>query len=296
MLNMLTVDLTYYLEEALSQALLGRVSIRHQHRLRGGCIHESYCLETDHGHWFVKWNDIGHSRHFKTEAQGLQLLAATGEIHVPRVITLGETPEHAYVIMEYIAAAPRKWNYWEHFGQSLAALHRHSQPAFGLDHDNFIGALPQSNQEHRQWVTFFVEERLQKQVELALKNRYLDRSYLAKFDKLYSRLPDILPVESPSLLHGDLWSGNVMINERGEVSLIDPAVYYGHREAEIAFSQLFGAYPAVFYEAYQEVYPLQSGWKDRVSLFNLYPLLVHLNLFGPSYLPQIRHILKQFSA
>lgn len=293
---MLTVDLTYYLEEALSQALSKHVSIRHQRRLRGGCIHQSYCLETDHGQWFVKWNDISHLGHFETEAKGLHLLKSTQEIHVPRVLTLGKSPEHAYIIMAYIAAGPRKWNYWEHFGQSLAALHRHTQPTFGLDHDNYIGALPQCNQEHRQWVTFFIEERLQKQVEIAIKNHFLDKSYLHKFDKLYQRLPDLMPVESPALLHGDLWSGNVMLNEHGEVSLIDPAVYYGHREAEIAFTQLFGANPAVFYEAYQEANPLLPGWQERVNLFNLYPLLVHLNLFGPSYLPQIRHILERFVA
>ncbi|MEM7036432.1 MAG: fructosamine kinase family protein, partial [Bacteroidota bacterium] len=193
-----------------------------------------------------------------------------------------------------LETGPHAPGFWTTFGHSLAALHRHSAPTFGLDHPNFIGRLPQSNDQRTDFPTFFAECRLQPQARMARDAGLLDRDTLRRLEAFYPLLPDLLPDEPPALLHGDLWSGNFMSANGGQPYIFDPAVHYGHREAELAFSRMFGGFDAEFYAAYQDAWPLQPGWQARIAIFNLYPLAVHLNLFGAYYLREIQSTLKKY--
>ena len=262
----------------------------------GGSINLCYRLETQEGSFFVKLNDAHrYPQMFEKEAMGLKVLAETEAIPVPEVIGFGENGNDAFLLLKFIRSAGHGKDFWDDFGHRLAALHKHSQPAFGLSHDNYIGSLHQSNREHDSWEKFFVDERLAPLIHLAFDNGQLDRPDVGAFEAFEKRLPEIFPVEPPALIHGDLWSGNYMANENGEAVIIDPAVYYGNREMDLGMSQLFGGFHPRFYEAYSEAYPLQSGWQERLDYCNLYPLLVHVNLFGRSYLGQIKSILRKFS-
>jgi fructosamine-3-kinase len=173
-------------------------------------------------------------------------------------------------------------------------LHKNYGASFGLDHNNYIGSLKQQNNRKANWVEFFIEERLSVQLKLACDYGRIDHALLKKFESLSVKASSIIPPEKPSLLHGDLWSGNIIADENGQPCVIDPAVYYGHREAEIAFTKLFGGFDPEFYHAYQEQFPLPDGFAKRVDLYNLYPLLVHANLFGGSYLKQAISILNLY--
>jgi fructosamine-3-kinase len=177
----------------------------------------------------------------------------------------------------------------------LAAQHRVLSPSFGLDDDNFIGANPQPNQRSDNWLTFFREQRLGFQMELARRNNLLPAQRARRLETLLNRLGDWLPAQPPaSLLHGDLWGGNWLATASGEPALIDPAVYYGHREADLAFTELFGGFPAAFYTAYKAAWPPDPGYKERKDLYNLYHLLNHLNLFGEGYGGSVDSILQQY--
>ncbi len=177
-----------------------------------------------------------------------------------------------------------------------ARYHRHIASQYGLDHDNFIGANPQPNQAADNWVDFFGQQRLAFQMELARQNGYLPAQRAKLLEKLLVRLNDLLPSQPPaSLLHGDLWGGNWLVTEAGEAALIDPAVYYGDRESELAFTELFGGFPSAFYVAYNETWPLDHDYRKRRDLYNLYHLLNHLNLFGESYGGAVDSVLRQYA-
>jgi fructosamine-3-kinase len=263
--------------------------------IAGGCISQAVKLQTAAGIFFVKFNESAEESLFQIEAQGLELLRRAQALPVPQVFGWGRIEGNNYLLLEYIADVYPKPSYWQALGEGLAALHRHSQPSFGLDHNNFIGALPQNNEARSKGVDFWIEKRLKVQAGLAYYQGKMPPSYLRLFEKLYERLPALLPEEPPALLHGDLWSGNVLTGADGLPVLIDPAVYYGLREAELAFTQLFGGFDDDFYEAYQAAYPLLPNFEERVPLYQLYPLLVHLNLFEGSYLSAIERTLRRFA-
>jgi fructosamine-3-kinase len=227
---------------------------------------------------------------FEAEAHGLNLLADKGLITIPHVIKYGCNDGKAYLLLEFIQSAYRQKHYWKSLGEQLAKLHRNTHGSFGLHFNNFIGALPQSNECMPSWIDFFVEKRLKVQAGLAYYNGLVGKDLLKKFERLYEKLPSILPEEQPALLHGDLWSGNVMVNSEGLPCLIDPAVYYGNREIELAFTQLFGGFDDDFYQAYQATFPLLPDFDERIEIYNLYPLLVHVNLFGRSYLSGVERL------
>jgi fructosamine-3-kinase len=216
------------------------------------------------------------------------------KIHIPEVIGWFEESSFQGILLEFIESKGRSQSYWNELGSQLASLHRNSSDIFGLDHTNYIGSLKQFNSGSSSWITFFIEQRLEVQLNLAVNADHFDRSITKSFQKLYQELPSIFPDERPALLHGDLWSGNVITTNNGKPCLIDPAVYYGHREAEISFTQLFGGFEDMFYHSYQETYPLAPGFDDRVDIYNLYPLLVHVNLFGGGYVRQVKSIIKKF--
>ena len=269
------------------------VNILKASSLSGGCINHVHRLQTSIGDFCIKYNLRDRfPEMFTSEADGLSLLNSAGEIHVPGVCCTGYAGSFAYILLEYIDQGRKSSSFMHDFGRSLARLHRHTAGYFGHELDNYMGSLPQSNKKHTTWNSFFVEERLKKQVSLA--DVYFSSSDVAAFERLYARLGELLPVEPPALLHGDLWGGNYMVAPDGKACLIDPAVYYGHREVDIAMTALFGGFDESFYASYQQEYPLEKGWQERRDIFKLYPLLIHLNLFGSGYLESILNIIRRF--
>lgn len=261
----------------------------------GGCINEAIRISTDAGEFFLKYNlASGFPGMFESEARGLILLAESGSIRVPAVVKSGESGKYAWLALELIAAGSPGKGFWQDFGRSLANLHRQTQELFGLDFDNYMGSLPQSNRRHGEFAAFFIEERLIPQVKRARDVKKISPALTRSFDSLYARLQGMLPLETPSLVHGDLWSGNFMVTADNKPCLIDPAVHYGHRESDIAMSRLFGGFHDEFYHAYHEHSPLEKGWEERVDIFNLYPLLIHVNLFGGGYARQVERIVGRF--
>lgn len=261
----------------------------------GGSINDTFYFETSAGDFFVKKNSSSrYPEMFEKEAKGLKLLAGTNEIPVPEVILTGEENDDAFLILKFIKSSPKKDNFWNSFAEKLAKLHKHTSDSFGLDHNNYIGSLPQLNLTHEKWTDFFREERLHPQVKSARDNGLIGIETVKTFDRFYTKLDEIFPVENPALIHGDLWGGNFMVDEIGEAVIIDPAVYFGHREMDIAMSKLFGGFSREFYEAYNHFYPLEKDWKKRMDFCNLYPLLVHANLFGGGYAMSVKNILREF--
>lgn len=263
----------------------------------GGSINRAAKIRLADGQTcFLKWNTTADPNMFTVEEKGLQLLnSANTTLRVPDVFVTGETDNGTgFLLQEFISEGRSAPNSAEEFGQALAALHQHHEDQYGLDHDNYIGRLPQSNTWHKSWIDFFVEERMQPQLQMATDSGKLGSGTVSHFESMYKQLANIFPEEPPSLLHGDLWGGNYFFDESGVATIYDPAVYYGHREIELAFTHLFGGFPGSFYSAYEESYPLKSGFSKRKDIYNLYPLLVHTNLFGGSYARQVKGIVKRF--
>ncbi len=262
----------------------------------GGCINNGGKLATRHGIYFLKWNDVRLFPHmFEAESRGLNLLSTENAIRIPTVIGYGEKDVHQFLLLEYIHQAQRSAKYWEQLGIRLARLHSATNYRFGLDHDNYIGSLRQFNNQQSTWVEFFIGQRLNIQLKLAFDNGLAKSNWPRQFELLYKKLPSLLPEEKPSLLHGDLWSGNLITEEHGEPCLIDPSVYYGNREADLAMTKLFGGFADEFYSVYEANSTIQRGYQQRLDLYNLYPLLVHVNLFGASYIGSVDSILRRFA-
>ncbi|MCB0400738.1 MAG: fructosamine kinase family protein [Flavobacteriales bacterium] len=261
----------------------------------GGSINDAFQLKTVQGDFFVKFNSaVQFPGMFEREAEGLNLLRNTHSIRIPDVLLVGEIDSTAFLVLEWIDGVAPLPNFWYDFGKQLAKLHRHTADQFGLDADNYIGSLPQSNRKHASWVDFLISERLMPQLKRAVDTGHLDRKTVQHFEGLFRELPDIFPTEPPALLHGDLWSGNFMVGSQGEPVIMDPAVYYGHREMDLAMTKLFGGFDRELYQAYHEQHPLEKGWEQRVPVCNLYPLLVHVNLFGGGYVQQVKGIVSKF--
>lgn len=230
----------------------------------------------------------------KPKPRGLICSPRLAPLRFRKLIHQGKQGYKAYLMLEYIEAGPQRPTYWEEFGESLAQLHSHTRPTFGLGFTNYIGALPQRNSPCNSGVEFFIEERLKVQAGMALYNNMISPQLHESFQKLYDALPGLLPNERPALVHGDLWSGNVITDPDGGVCLVDPAPDYGLREAEIAFTFLFGGFKSSFYESYTNAFPMEDDFEQRVPIYNLYPLLVHVNLFGHSYVKAVEKVLSRF--
>ena len=259
--------------------------------LGGGCIHQSQIIYTSSGNsYFLKQNQSLPPDMFQKEAQGLDVLRIQNGPIFPEVFLVGEN----YLLLEDLRPAPRCNDFWLIYGRQMAALHLVVEDRFGFQDDNYIGSNPQRNSWNDDGFDFFRECRILPQLNMADGRSLLNSEDVRKLGKLLDKFPDLLPAQPPSLLHGDLWSGNLITDSRGRPALIDPAVYYGWAEADLAMTDLFGSYPEEFYMSYQDVRPLDHGYRSRFPLYNLYHLLNHLNLFGRSYLPQIRNILNRY--
>jgi protein-ribulosamine 3-kinase len=261
----------------------------------GGSINQAVKITSGKGNFFLKWNSSAPEDFFTKEAEGLSLLrSANSALRVPEVIVTGKPVNNrpGFLLMEYIEEGRIGDSFA--FGAELAKLHQTTAPKFGLETDNYIGSLPQSNRMHNDWQDFFSKERIKPQLKMAIDSGKMDRSLLAHWDRLASRLDELLPPTKPSLIHGDLWGGNYLFDSTGKATLIDPAVYYGHSEMDLAFSKMFGGFSGDFYEGYESVAPLEPGFSERVPIYNLYPLLVHVNLFGGHYTSQAAQLLKKY--
>jgi fructosamine-3-kinase len=293
---MLTASFQRSLEQILRKKTGVALHFRRLKPLAGGSINLSARLDTTAGSFFLKVNDAYRfPGMFEKEANGLEELRKTNTITIPKVIMTGEIEEQSFLMLEFIESTSRMKNFWESFGKSLALLHKVVNEKTGYHEDNYIGSLVQHNTQHGNWVDFFIEERIEKQLKPALASGLLKSEDAVRFRKLYLELESIIPSEPFSLVHGDLWNGNFIIGNSGEPCLIYPAVYYGHREMDLSMTKLFGGFDPGFYEAYHAEFPLQPGFEERVDIHNLYPLLVHVNLFGGGYAGQVRDILRRFN-
>lgn len=281
-------------KKRLSDHFNSRVNILECRPVTGGCINRCFRLQVEHSPVFLKYNDSSrYPNMFGMEAVGLQMIRESGAIGVPTVLACSEVLDLSFLLLEWIEPGERVNNFWNDFGARLAKLHQTSSEQFGFDTNNYIGSLSQSNFRHNSWVDFFITERIEPQVKLAQDHSAIPGSLVKKFATLYGRLKDIIPPEPPALLHGDLWNGNFLVNGSGTATLIDPSVYYGHREMDLAMTKLFGGFSRDFYSAYEEVFPLQNGFEERIDIHNLYPLMVHVNLFGGGYLQQVQQVLSK---
>lgn len=270
------------------------IHIYSSNELGGGCIHHAHRVESNKGTFFLKWNTKDQEHNFEVEEKGLYKLAETNTIHTPRPMQRGGVGNLVYLALEFIDQGQPKAKFWEHFGSQLALLHRNSSDYFGLEYNNYIGSLAQSNVQHSDWLRFFIEQRIQAVFQKAYDAGYFGKEWTSKFDQFFKQLEAYFPDEKPALIHGDLWGGNYMVNVQGEVSFFDPAIYYANREIELAFMTLFDRQPDNFYEAYNESFPLSPGWQNRLDTYNLYPLLVHVVLFGGGYVKSVKQIISRF--
>jgi fructosamine-3-kinase len=287
------------LDHALSQALgrcLGSEPVAAK-RLSGGDINDAFDVRLGDGRSvFVKSNADAPSAMFPAEARGLGLLAEAKALRVPNVLGVSSPGDPVpFLALELVYAGARVRDFDEHLGRGLAALHRYGTPGFGLDHDNYIGSLPQSNRARPSWAQFYENERLAPQLARAVSENRASAGMRRGFERLFARLVDLLgPEEPPSRLHGDLWGGNLHTDEHGAPCLIDPAVYGGHREIDLAMMRLFGGFGERVFSAYAEAFPLAPGASERVPLYQLYPLMVHVNLFGGGYAASVERILAKY--
>ncbi|HVW59709.1 MAG TPA: fructosamine kinase family protein [Puia sp.] len=270
-----------------------RAPIRKVTRIHGGHINRTYRLTTPGGPFLIKVNSAVHFPDmFAMEAKGLRLLADSHTVSTPSVLAQGNWEDLTYLLMEWIEPGEETPAIYELLGRGLAALHRHSALRFGLEWDH-RSWMTQSNTFHDSWPDFFIQERLAPTLSKALERGNLTAEDRHNFEKLYPRIRQLFPEEPPALLHGDLWKGNCIFAADGHPYLIDPNVYYGHREMDIAMTYLLGGFDPVFYHAYNEQFPLEKDWQQRIDLCNLYPLLI-LTVFGPDYRDRLRRALKKY--
>lgn len=288
------------LESAINSLFGEGTKIESISRISGGDINEAYGLTLTGGKCiFMKSNTRENLSFFNAEAVGLAAIARTQAIGTPNILGVGTDNDRAgysFLLLEFISGKSRNRNYWEDFAVQLSDMHKAptaglvSNGKYGFDSDNYIGMRRQVNTGYDSWVSFFRDCRLEPQFKDAAG--YFNREDVKKITRFLDHIDEILvEPEYPSLLHGDLWSGNVITGNDGAAWLIDPAVYVGHAEADIAMTELFGGFPPAFYDAYKEAAPLQPGYERRRDVYNLYHLLNHLNMFGRTYLPGVRHII-----
>lgn len=258
----------------------------------GGCINNGARLETETGSsFFLKTNTNAPQEMFAREAEGLTELGKTNGPRVPKPLLW----DAEFILLEDLRPAKRVISYWETLGQQLAQLHQNTYPKFGFAHDNYLGTTLQSNPWTEDGYEFFAERRLGFQTRLAHDSDLLTGSEVSAITTLANRLPQLVPPQPASLIHGDLWGGNAISDEYGQPAIIDPAVYYGWAEAELGMTSLFGGFPDMFYSAYVQTLKLETGWEDRLPIYNLYQVLNHLNLFGSSYHSQVMQIVSRFA-
>lgn len=271
------------------------VKITKTEQVFGGDINETHVLHSTDQNLFLKLNSVEKADMFEKEFKGLEILRNVKAMAVPEPYKWGLFEKNIYLVMEYIEKGNASADFWRNFAQHLASLHRNTAEQFGLDHDNYIGSLPQINKQCSNWSEFYAEQRILFLIKMAFDAKKCDSSDTRLAEKLCNKLDTLFPQEQPALLHGDLWSGNYMISKSGEPVIFDPAVYFGHREMDLSMMLLFGGFDQQVFHSYNEEFSLEKSWKERIDLTQLYPLLVHLNFFGGHYYNSVRNTLKKYN-
>lgn len=268
-------------------------SIKH---VSGGQINDAFKVVTDQGRYFIKTNPDAPANFFTFEANGLKAIAKTNTISVPEVYAHQEKTEDdgSMLILQWVSGEVTKLTA-EKLGEQLAALHQNVEGYYGLAEDGFIGTLKQHNQQTESWVEYFQKNRLQTQLNYGIKNNVISGNRRKKLENLIKNVADYIPDQPDrSLLHGDLWRGNWLAGENGQPYLVDPAILVGDRSFELAYTELFDGFPATFYDAYRTTWPLSADYPDTKPIYQLFYLLVHLNIFGEAYGSSVDAILERY--
>ncbi len=280
------------------QTIIHAIGEKHQlaistvNRLSGGDINDVFLLNSSSESYVLKLNlDARFPGMFEAEAKGLELLASSNSFRIPKVHFWGTFDSYSYLLMEYIPSGERGTDFWQTFAENLAKLHQSTAGHFGLEYSNYIGSLPQRNEAFGDAAEFYISERLEPQLQMASDHGYS----FPELGRALKNISEAIPKEAPSLVHGDLWGGNYLVSYSGEPVLIDPAVAYAPREMDIGMMSLFGGFSSEVFERYNELLPLALGWEERVPIWQLYYLLVHLNLFGSGYLGRVQDILRRYT-
>lgn len=288
-----------HIRRLLTDAIDSSVEVHDLRSTSGGSINQAKLADTSEGRFFVKFNRSGPPDLMEREAEALEeMRAGDTSLVIPEPIAVArpDGTRPSILVLEYLEPGDRIPDFDERLGRGLAELHQVSADRFGFHHDNYCGTTPQPNDWHDDWVAFYREHRLRHQLRLAVDGRQVSSSDRRAYERLLDRLDDLLGIdpEPPALIHGDLWSGNLHVAPDGRPSILDPAAYYGHREAEIGMMELFGGFSETVYAAYQQVRPLQDGWRDRIPLYSLYHVMNHYNLFGGHYGRQAFDIVNRY--
>ena len=278
--------------QQISQTTRSPFQIRDRRSIGGGSINQAYSITDGERTYFLKLNQASQAAMFEAEALGLKQIAESHTIRAPRPICCGTAGSSAYIVMDWLDLGYGDEPAWRMMGRQLAAMHRAtSAKGFGWDQPNTIGATPQKNPWTEDWVEFFREHRIRYQFQLANRRG----GHFPRQDALLAAISHLLAAHDPqpALVHGDLWSGNAAVTKMGERVLLDPAVYFGDREVDMAMTELFGGFPAAFYRGYEDAYPLEDGYQRRKILYNLYHILNHFNLFGGGYGAQANRMIDQ---
>jgi len=279
----------------ISKTVQRPFAIEQKRTVSGGCINQGYVVTGNGLTYFVKINQASQPEMFIAESLGLQQMSATQTIRVPQTICWGIAEKSSYLVLEWLEFGGETSGSWLEMGRKLAEMHRHGNSSqFGWERDNTIGSTMQLNPWTNHWADFFAENRIGYQLKLAQRKGGNFTNYQEIIEKTRDYLKNRNP--KPSLVHGDLWSGNAAVLKTGEPVIFDPATYYGDHEVDLAMTELFGGFPAAFYRGYQENFPLDPGYSDRKTLYNLYHVLNHFNLFGGGYGSQAERMIAQIFA
>jgi fructosamine-3-kinase len=291
------VDPWQDIERSIRQASGAPFVIESRAGIGGGCINESHVIRGQGRAFFVKLNAPARADMFAAEAEGLAEIARSNSVRVPHPVCHGASANASWLVLEHLELRPGDDRSMAELGRNLARMHRVTGERYGWHRDNTIGATPQVNTRHGNWIAFWHERRLGYQLQLAGSRGHSGR-LIANGERLLGTLPSFFHgyTPPPSLLHGDLWSGNAGLEAGGDPVIYDPAVYYGDREADLAMTELFGGFSQSFYQAYRAEHPLDPGYETRKHLYNLYHVLNHLNLFGGGYGAKAERMIEQLLA
>ncbi|MER2493939.1 fructosamine kinase family protein [Catenovulum sediminis] len=284
----------HQIETSIQQALLSEFNITNKQAISGGDISSAYQIMGDNGQsYFVKLNKLSFIENFLCEAANLEKISRTDSLYCPQVITYGSSKNYSFLVLEWLDFTSPKMQEWHQAGQALAQMHMgDTQAQFGYEENNYIGKTIQPNPWHNNWSTFFAEQRIGHQLELlnekGVKIGDIDDIVALVHSHLKPRKPDAM------LLHGDLWRGNISFIKSRPV-VYDPACYYGDHETDLAMTELFGKLPREFYQGYEQILPIDTGYNQRKHIYNFYHILNHANLFGGSYIDQCRLYLHTLS-
>ncbi len=285
------------MNEILERLKTLNLEIENVFPIKGGELNDTFRIESYDKKYFLKLNTAQNFPSlFEKEANSLEIIAQTKLFNTPEIIKYGTTDnDFQFLILEWLERGEPFTENWQQLGQRMAQFHQHTNDQFGWKEDNYIAILIQPNQPKAKWVDFYTENRIMPMVKLLFDKEMLSTKEVQSAEKLCADLINIFPEEKPALIHGDFWNGNIFAREDGDITLIDPAIHYGNREMDIAMADLFGGFDEAFFNAYNEVFPLQENFEDRKSFAQLYPLLIHAFLFEGYYIKDVKSILKRYN-